>query len=347
MSKNRKNILICPLDWGLGHAARCIPIIQKLAETHAVTIACSARLQSFYNIETPHIPTVLLEGKTITYPSNGQFFKHFLKQTPTLLFSVYKEHQTLKKIVKTYSIDQIISDNRYGLYHSKIPSVLITHQVSPQAFGRCSNRLAQKLSLFFLKKHTEVWVPDFEEHLLSGALSEGFNKIRFIGILSRFRLPAETVEIKPQVLVLISGCEPQRTIFENIILKQLKNTTLKAIIVRGLPEFSIPLENTANYSFFNHLPTEDLQKLILESQYIICRSGYSTLMDLWQLRRKALLIPTPGQPEQEFLAAHFSNKYHFPTQIQSQIDISDFLKSRAIYFNPPETSQPLPINNYL
>lgn len=326
-----RNILICPLDWGLGHASRCIPLIRYYSKNNHVIVACSERLQYFYKIELPDTEVILLKGKIIQYIEGNHYLWHYIKEMPSMLHSVYQEHKDICNLIKKYHIDCIISDNRYGVFSKQVKSIFMTHQLRPKAYGLISQILVQIAAIWFYRHYSEIWIPDNEgDNSYSGELSQRlpqFN-IKYIGILSRFNYNSFPLAVPSQILVLISGPEPQRTIFEKKIVTQLNNIFIKAIIVRGLPENQQVLKNTDTILFYNHISTELLKRLILESRYIICRSGYSTLMDLIQLKKTALLIPTPHQPEQEYLAERFSEKFGFKTQSQSLMNLSAYIQEK-------------------
>ena len=276
----------------------------------------------------------------MTYSDKGNFFQLF-GESVRFYLAIKKEHQLIEKIVEENNIDFIISDNRYGLWSKKVKSIIITHQlfVKTPVGSFFANQKIEKL----INNFDECWIPDVEnEPNLSGDLSHQKNikfSHRFIGPLSRF----STTERSPKkegcggvieeydVIVIISGPEPQRTIFENLILEQLKNSQLKAVVVRGLPnkikgtgdkgQGTKDKEVRKGINIFNHLKTEELQDFILNSKWVVARSGYSTIMDLVALGKKAILIPTPGQTEQEYLAKYHFEQGNFYTQKQSELDL--------------------------
>ncbi len=351
------NILICPLDWGLGHAARCVPVIKELQRLgYCVIIGADKSPLAFLQQEFPELPTVIIPGYEVTYGEKGNSFKLFCE---SLHFyqSIKKEHQLIEKIIEENNIDIIISDNRYGLWSKKVKSMIITHQLfvkTPVGSSFAHKRIEKLLYNF-----DEFWIPDFEnEPNLSGDLSHQKTikfPHRFIGPLSRFspkqfvissvfeerKNVSRSQQIEEyDIIAIISGPEPQRTIFENLIVEQLKNNQLKAVVVRGLPNINVIANevkqsaqndkiaasdtlprNDGNITVFNHLPTEKLYDYLQKSKVVVARSGYSTIMDLVALGKKAILIPTPGQTEQEYLANYHFEQGNFYMQKQSELDI--------------------------
>lgn len=311
--------MVCPLDWGLGHATRCVPLInQFLNEGHEVIIGADKNPLAFLKQEFPTLKTIVIPGVEIDYGENGSALKLFYESVKFYKF-IKKEKQFIDTFLDENKIDLIVSDNRYGLYSESIESIIITHQLYPKApVGE--KLLHQKIEKLLCNFDT-VWIPDFEgENNLSGDLShlKGFNHPhKFIGPLSRLKKPIEQYKIEYDICAIVSGPEPQRTIFEKLILEQIEQYNLNAIVVRGLP--NAETKNTINV--FNHLPTKQLQEYILKSQLVVCRSGYSSIMDLTVLGKKAILVPTPGQTEQEYLAQYHKLTKMFLAQKQDSFEL--------------------------
>jgi uncharacterized protein (TIGR00661 family) len=311
-SSHKLKVLIAPLDWGLGHATRCIPVIkQLLAVGCEVIIASEKAQQKLLQLEFPGLHFVELRGYRLKYGNKRwQTLLKIILQIPKILTEINRENKWLQRFLKKQNIDIVISDNRYGLSSSKIFSVFITHQLCIQTlFGKMLEKKLQKINYHFINKFDCCWIPDFEkENILAGELSHPLMPpnipVYYIGLLSRFE-KIKTTEIKNDLLIILSGPEPQRTIFENLLIAQLKKITGKIILVRGLPDEKNIL-NIPGVEIYNHLTSEDLNKIICESDFIISRSGYSTVMDLVKLGSKSILVPTPGQSEQEYLAEYLS-----------------------------------------
>ena len=335
-----KTVLVCPLDWGLGHATRCIPIIRVLIEHKFKVIIGSDDLPlELLRQEFPEIPFITLKGYNIRYPQNGSMTWKMIASIPKILSTIIKEHKILKKIISDYKIDIVISDNRYGLWNKKIKSIFITHQLkilSPNR-NKFIEKLIQKINFFFIKKYDECWIPDFEgEENLSGLLSHDAKikkNVYFVGPLSRFEKASENenLEFIYDFTAIISGPEPQRTIFENLIMNQTKDSSIKGNIILGKPNENIVSKLNENVHLFSHLKASELQKMILQSNVIICRSGYSSIMDLCQLNKKAILVPTPGQTEQEYLAEFLKEKKYFYTTNQKNFTIDESMNQFKNY----------------
>ncbi|WP_245729950.1 glycosyltransferase [Lutibacter oricola] len=230
---------------------------------------------------------------------------------PTIFLSVQKERKLVAKIVQEENILGIISDNRFGVYCSHIPSVYITHQLN--VLSGITTFFTSKTHQKIASKYNEVWVPDFNgENNFSGKLSQISSlkgKTKFIGVLSRFQF--EKQPQKYNFTVVLSGVEPQRSLLEQKLLNELKNTSKKVLFVRG--KLSVEkIETSKNIEVVNFLTSEKLNKVLNQSEIVIARSGYSTIMDLALLKKKAVFIPTPGQNEQEYLAKRMAKKQIAP-----------------------------------
>jgi UDP-N-acetylglucosamine transferase subunit ALG13 len=253
-----------------------------------------------------------------------------LRQMPKALKAMISENHSLEKIIRKQKIDIVISDNRFGLYNKNVHSVFITHQLlikSPFLQG-----FLQGINYYFINKFDECWVPDFkDEPCLAGTLSHPKKMpsipVRYIGWLSRFQKKDD--ELPTHILVLLSGPEPQRTILENKIVNQLKDFLKPVLIVRGLPVHTSHLQVNDNVKCVNHLPTRQLEEAIQSASFVIARSGYSTIMDLLKLKKKAILIPTPGQTEQEYLAQYLMDKKMVYSVSQQSFNLQKALEAAS------------------
>ena len=301
----KKRILIAPLDWGLGHATRCIPIIRHLLDTgNEPIIAASGRPLLLLQAEFPEVESIEFEGYNISYPEGSGMVWKMFQSTPHILRRIKEEHVELDEMIDRLKLDAVISDNRFGLHTKRIACVYMTHQVMIKA--PFLETMLYRLHADYMRKFTSVWVPDFEENGLSGDLAHKFPLPRngeYIGSLSRF-IPSEN-ELKTDVLVIISGPEPQRTRFEKLVLNQLKDFDGTAVAVLGTPDKAFDRVE-GKVRLVSHLNAKELEKEISASKLIVSRSGYSTIMDLSALGKQAVFVPTPGQTEQEYLA----QKYH-------------------------------------
>ena len=318
-------VLVAPLNWGLGHATRCVPIIKELIEQgHEVVIAADGYPLRFLRREFPHLEWVEFEGFKVEYADGESQVGAMLRQLPSFLRGIWREHKELKRIVERYEIDVVVSDNRFGLWCKDVHSVYMTHQLMVQLPRglKWMEWAVWRLHRWFIKHYDECWVPDVEgEDNLSGDLSHKYpllKNTRFIGPLSRFsttpirwedvRIEAEAVDLKERydVVAVLSGPEPHRTNLEKQITDNSRLSTfdfqLSTLIVQGLPADDLRLaEHKDGVDYIPHLPTRLLQWYMQEAKQIVCRSGYSSIMDLHTIGRKAHLIPTPGQTEQEYL----------------------------------------------
>ena len=345
--KNHR-ILVCPLNWGIGHASRCVPIIKSLQDEGAeVIIAAEGRPLEFLKQEFPELETIVFKGYTPRYPHTGSMaWKMFWSMFP-LLIGIWTEHWRVRKIVKINKIDAIISDNRFGLWRWKTPSAYITHQLMIKAPWHL--KLAEPFLFlfhrFFVHRFDRCWVPDQAgEENLSGDLSHLYPvpaHVEFIGPLSRFETIKANTTSDNLILALVSGPEPQRSIFEKLLRKQLSELDQPSVLVAGIPEEST-VETINNMTVYSHLQSTELLPFIQKAAFVICRSGYSTLMDLAALNKKAVFIPTPGQTEQEYLAEFHEKNGACLRYSQKNFDVNKALveiekvKPLTVYYNPKQ-----------
>lgn len=324
--KTKKRILVCPLDWGLGHATRCIPVIRELQKQGAeVVIAADKRPLELLKQEFPQVQFIVFPGYEIAYPENGSMVLKMAFSIPKILRKISEEKKNLKQIVQQEKIDGVISDNRYGLGITGVPTVLMLHQLMIKSpFGES---VLHQITLNYVKQFSFCWVPDLAgENNLSGDLAHKYplpDNARFVGALSRF--PSfqqnENAEKKYDLLVIISGPEPQRTVFEKMIIQQVSKLPRQTLVVLGKPENKEKTEKIGNAEIVAHLNAEQLFNTISASKLVLTRPGYSSIMDLAVMKKKAIFVPTPGQTEQEYLGNLYHHKRQHHCVKQNELDI--------------------------
>jgi UDP-N-acetylglucosamine:LPS N-acetylglucosamine transferase len=337
ISACRPRVLIAPLDWGLGHATRCIPIISTLIKQHCIVIvAAEGQIKTLLQKEFPNLQFVELKGYRVSYSRNKLCMPvKLILQLPGIIYRIYAERRWLRNIVKKYKINAVISDNRMGMNHNQIPSVYITHQLTIKTGSAFTDNITQKIHYHYINKFSACWVPDNEGAVnLAGALSHPAKlpgvPVWYLGPLSRFKKNAASGQY--DICIILSGPEPQRTVFEKIILEDIENMQGSICMVRGLPrEILVPILNNPSIQIKNHLPAEELRKVIQKSKIIISRCGYSTVMDLVKLQAKAVLVPTPGQTEQEYLAEYLQEQKFFYSANQQNFSLPEALKNAAAF----------------
>jgi uncharacterized protein (TIGR00661 family) len=324
---SRKRVLVAPLDWGLGHATRCIPVVRELLKKNCeVLIASSGSALGLLQKEFPDLAFFKLRPYRVKYPKGRSLVLSLFFQIPRIQKVISKEHSQLQQIVYENKIDLIISDNRYGCWSETVPSVFIGHQLNIQLPNGW--RIFQGIVNYFhhrmIRKFSQVWIPDENDQFnLAGKLASVNFPTRHIGILSRFK--KISTEIKFDMAVILSGPEPQRTILEEIILNQIQSMNLKIIAVRGVVEGVGNWKQEGNLVVANFLQSARLEEIMNQSKLVISRSGYSTIMDLARLGKRAILIPTPGQTEQEYLAKRLMKKKIFFCVDQKNFDLTKAL----------------------
>lgn len=320
-----KNILVAPLNWGLGHATRCIPIIRALQENNYNPILASDGIAlDLLRKEFPYLQTLELPSYQIEYAKNGKNFKwKLLQNCPKMIEAVLEEKKTIKKWIKKHQIEGIISDNRLGVYSPKVPSVFITHQLNVMTGN--TTWITSKLHQYIIRKYAECWVPDFEETPnLSGKLGhikKANFEIKYIGPLSRINKKETTKQY--DLMIILSGPEPQRGLLEEKLKEEILHYKGKVVFIKGIIEKEQKKEEIDQVCYYNFMNSRQLEKTFNESEIILCRSGYTTIMDLAKLEKKAFFIPTPGQYEQEYLAKKMKEEGLVPYAEQNKFRIEN------------------------
>jgi hypothetical protein len=337
---NGARILVAPLDWGLGHASRCVPIIRALLEHGAMPVVGADKGPlALLREEFPQLDHVRIPGMEVRYAKGRSQAWAMAKQFPAMLRQVRKEHVLFEKIRHEFRLDAVISDQRFGMRSAGLPSVLVTHQLFP--FAPFAQGFARRINRRHIDRFDLCWVPDHEEAPgLSGALSHEVNmpaNARFIGPLSRFAGERSAADgPKYRVVAVISGPEPQRSLLEKTVRFQLKKIEGSHLVISGKPGSDDVREG--NIRTVGHLNADKLYSAIKNAALIIGRTGYSTLMDLDAIGRGALLVPTPGQAEQEYLGRlHHAAGVH-RLQEQHRLDISAELADPPPSFPPKQNS---------
>ena len=322
-----KKVLYTVLDWGLGHATRSVLVIQAfLRKGFEVSIAGEGNSLALLKKEFPELSFYPLEGIQVRY--NNSSLK-ILLQTPRLVKAIRDEHEQVVKLCNAIQPDLIISDNRYGAWHPSIPSIFIGHQLylqAPNALSKFAEPFLFSLHHQFLKRFNKIWIPDYPgKENLSGILShhpsiEKSLTCEYTGALSRLQPTTNrSSNIDYEVAVLLSGPEPQRSYFEEACINEAKRLNKKTIIIRGVPTEK-STTSIDNITLVPHLSNDQLSEVLSQAKYIVCRSGYSTLMDLATLKKSALCIPTPGQTEQIYLANYLAEQHKIVVQAQGKMD---------------------------
>lgn len=325
LNSSNKTILVAPLNWGLGHATRCIPIIKALQDHNFIPIIASDGIAlDLLKKEFPYLKFLELPSYEIEYAKNGKYFKwKLLKNCPKMIEAILEEKRLVKKWIKKFDIDGIISDNRLGVFNKKVPSVFITHQLNVMTGN--TTWLSSILHQNVIRKYTECWIPDSADTPnLAGELSHLKNhdlNIKYIGPLSRMHF--KKVEKKYDLMITLSGPEPQRGLLEEKLKKEILHYNGNVLFIKGIIEKEQKKEQIENATFYNFMHSRQLEQALNESNIILCRSGYTSIMDLSKLNKKAFFIPTPGQYEQLYLAKKLKKEGLVPFTTQDDFCIEN------------------------
>jgi hypothetical protein len=326
---NNRNILICPLEWGLGHATRMIPLAKRLKDKgNNIFIGGGEEQLLLFRYELPGLTYISFPGFKPGYSKHFPSWLVMLCKIPVLVYHLIREHSELKKIIRDFSIDIVISDNRFGLWNRNVTTIYVTHIMrvpfpKPFCFAEIIGILVHRA---IIRKYDLCFIPDLPGELnVSGRLSHGLklpSNAIYIGLLSRFSgiIPAKSGSFDYRHnTVILSGPEPQRGILrqklESIFIAQEPST----VFLGGRPDMSNEMTGTDNIVYYNHLDSSRMAEALKSSDYILSRSGYTTIMELISLGCTAFIIPTPGQTEQEYLAAYLEEKEWFRSIPQKEI----------------------------
>jgi len=320
-------ILVSPLDWGLGHATRMIPLLRYLSElNHQLFIGVNESTIDFLQEQFPEAIFLHIPSYHIKFSESESSFS-LLKLIPKIMKAKKEENLWVKNFVKENPVDFIISDSRFGFYHLSIPSVIISHQLNlqyPKAYFLLG-KFAQMINERWLRKFSQVWVPDTQNHFLSGKLSEN-TSLNTVFIKPQSRLQnskADNPLGKEYVLAILSGPEPHRSILEKLLISQASSIEKQLVIIGGKPQDGIRKYELKNVLYYNHLQDTEMTAYIQNASLIISRSGYSSIMDYYTLACKSLfLIPTPGQTEQIYLAQRMKDMERCDFEHQGQFNLA-------------------------
>ncbi|MHA2281196.1 MAG: glycosyltransferase [Promethearchaeota archaeon] len=333
-------------SWGLGHATRSLPIIRKLIDDgNEVTILTTGSPLELLRMELKDSAKFIdFKDYPLPYTEKSKVFLiKFFFFSPKLITSIIDEHKRFMKLLDKQKFDIIISDTRYGVFDKNTPSFFITHQLRVIAPGRVKliENNFERFNAYFQKYFKNIMVPDYENNGISGDLSHNLNllktdKVNYFGIMSDF----SKMDVKEDVDLLfsISGPEPQRQVLEDIVFEQINEFDGNILLSLGR-SLNRELERkkkvlNENIQLFDFLPGDQRERILNRSKLIVSRSGYSTLMDIYALKKKAMFIPTPQQTEQEYLAKYHEERGNFLYVNQNELDLAENLKLARQYRGP-------------
>lgn len=319
-------ILIAPLNWGLGHASRCVPLVrQALAEGHEVTLAGDGDSLLLLRRQFPELPYRTLAPLRLRYSEGSSQVAAIVRALPHLVRWAIRDHRMLRQLLRREAFDRVVSDNRFGCYSRRVESIYMTHQLHiflPEGW-RWLEPLASRVHARIIKRYSACWVPDYAElsRSLAGEMSHPQplpqslrSRVQYIGLLSRFAdMPTDAAmgsapDSHYDVVAVLSGLEPQRSLLEQQIATEWEGRPEQVLIVQGCVGAPRMRRRRGNITRVPYLEDQPLAAYLRHTDLIIARSGYSSIMDFEALGvlSRTELIPTPGQPEQQYLADRHS-----------------------------------------
>ncbi len=317
-------VLVAPLNWGLGHASRCVPLVRRyLAQGDEVLLGGCGESLTLLRRHFPDLQVVELPLLELSYSGGDSQVGAMLRALPKIVRQSIGAHRTLRRLLRDDHLDLVVSDNLFGLWNRRVRSVYITHQLRVLMPGRRKwlEAVASWVHRQVWRHYDEVWIPDYEDpsQALGGIMSHvdyADKRLRYIGTLSRFE-GCQGMEIESDykgydIVAVLSGLEPQRTLFEERICRLYAGGKARVLIVEGKMNCPPTRFRHGNITRVAHLDDTDLAAALLSAGWIISRSGYSSIMDLHALgvlSTKTEVVPTPGQPEQVYLALLHGSSY--------------------------------------
>ena len=315
-------VLLGVLNWGLGHATRCIPLIKELKNNASkVIIASDGVTLEILRQQFPELEFLNLPSYKVSYAYKSAIL-NFLLLSPNFLKASFQEYFMVKKYVHSNQISIVISDNRFGFWAKGVKNIYISHQLNILHKNKFVSQIATKIHEKIISKFEQCWIPDFDDKdNLSGDLSSNTsirNRV-YLGPLTRIR--KVKMAIQYDIFILLSGPEPQRSILEEKLLSIFQNGTLRILMVRG-SEKELNFKLTTNHiKVIDLANSSEVENALNSSRILITRSGYSTLMDINELDLKTIFIPTPGQTEQEYLAEKMKSKPNYDSIDQKSVEM--------------------------
>lgn len=348
MPSGQKHILVVPMDWGLGHATRCVPVIRALLQRgHKVSLGLSGEAGAWLQAEFPHLPGFVFPSYNMVYSARLPMAMQMLRKAPSILRTIDEENKVLDQLHQREKFDMVISDNRYGVHHPEMTSVLITHQLQVNGGGmKFMEPLLLRAVLSYMSRFDVCWVPDLPgDENLGGALSHIASPpehLRYIGPMSRYNgAAALSQNVVYDLAIVLSGPEPHRSQWEDRLLDELEQLQIRVALVRGT---TLPLHRNipASITMADRANSSALLALVQQSAVVLSRSGYSSVMDWVALGKPAILVPTPGQTEQEYLAAYLRSKgYFYSTDREDELRLEEALRLSRTYQPPALTGEGL------
>lgn len=326
------NVLICPLYWGIGHATRMVPIAEMLREKgFRVFVAAPDELLAVFDKSS--VSAISMKSYSPAYPPNLNLTLALILQSPFMIIQSLADRIRIRRIINDNNIDIILCDNRFGCFNRRVYSVYITHQVNIRSSfnHKWKSQLFSLVHRLVINRYDECWIPDLPgDENFSGRLSHPPVKgiaARYTGILSRMTatgaVPLPGLDAVSFHLLILSGPEPMKSFFEKKIIS-LYAGRREILVIVGASSSGNSFDGNdrrgRNIQRFSYTSAPELKYLVEKSEKIICRPGYSTIMDLISLGRRALLVPTPGQSEQKYLAGHLALNYHFSAVPQAKLE---------------------------
>lgn len=336
-------VLFAVAAWGLGHATRDLVLIRELLDAgHEVTILSTERALQLLRgelgtrcgyLDLPDIPKPL--GRKALY-----FYIKMSFSMPIVFWTFWREHQFVRHLNRNRHFDRIVSDTRYGIFLREIPSYYIVHSLRQIVPGRPWHleRMVELVQRGLLAGARKILIPDQRENGLAGDLCHNLTcfdgrELEYMGILSSVQRRRADPDI--DYFITVSGAEPQRSIFERLVLEQLHDLKGEVVVALGKPDVPRSVASDGRVEVHSFMDRKQQEEMMNRARLVVSRSGYTTMMELAELGKQALLIPTVGQSEQEYLGAYHEKLGTMHTVTQPHLSLARDVEVANAYSGIP------------
>lgn len=322
-------ILFAVHDWGLGHATRDLPLIRGLAASgHRVWVLSTGRALQLLQGELGEA-CEYVRLQDIPKPLGRRPFWFYVRMSlslPVVFWTFHRERRLVDALVAEHGFDRIVSDSRYGVCSPSVPSFYLVHSLRQIIPGRPKRleKMVEAAQKLMWRRAVKLLIPDEEEDGLAGDLCHDLacsweGRLEYIGVLASVR--RRDVPQDVDHFISVSGAEPQRTMFERLVLSQASSLPGRVIVALGRPEAGAAVSDGGRVQVHAFMARAEQEEMMNRARLVISRSGYTTLMELAELRRRALLVPTVGQSEQEYLAERLERLGRMHAVKQGDLDL--------------------------
>ncbi|MEK6968538.1 MAG: glycosyltransferase [Nanoarchaeota archaeon] len=333
-------------NYGLGHATRMLPVIMKLIEQgEKVTIVAKGNSLLMLKNELGDASNYELMQYEVPLKFSDKGFSMFetLKAGPSFISLISSQKKWLENFSAKEKIDRVIADGEIGYHLKNKKSFFVNNQLRLLP-GSLLGDGTELLTDVFSKGFEKVIVPDDENGTLGGLLTSKTRfydkkRLAYVGILSSIR--KKNVVRNVDYFISISGPGISKEVFTRQVMEQLHLLKGKVVVALGRPDLK-EIASKGNAKIYPYLNRKQQESFLNKAKLVISRSGYTTMMELAEIDKKAFFIPTLNHPEQEYLAKFQKNSGRFHYSKQDSFNFKediDEAKQYPGFKNVPKTKK--------